>query len=207
MSENARVGTAVDDENVEDDTVRGDDTDSTGALTYRIEGPNEDLFTIDGSGQIKTRKILDHEDPRCYDGTPNPTTCNYTVRVKVSDGTRTNGSHFIPVTIGVTDEEEPPSRPAAPTVTATADTGRSLEVTWNAPANTGPPITNYEIAYRKYRQGTNTDAYTVVESAEREIKITTIGDPENEPGASHPVRGARAGNERGRVRLVRMTTM
>ena len=198
MSENARVGTAVDDENVEDDTVGGDDEDSTGALTYRIEGPNKDLFSIDGSGQIKTRKILNHEDPRCYNGTASPTTCTYTVRVKVSDGTRTNGSHFIPVTIGVTDKEEPPSRPAAPTVTATADTGRSLEVTWNAPTNTGPAITNYQIAYRKDRQGTNTDDYTVVESAERKVKLTTIGDPPMnlEPRTQYEVR-VRATNGEG----------
>ena len=45
-----------------------DDTDSTRRLTYEIEGPNSDLFTIDTSGQIKTRKTLNHEDPRCYEG-------------------------------------------------------------------------------------------------------------------------------------------
>ena len=63
------------------------------------------------------------------------------------------------MTISVTDVEEPPSAPATPTVTAKADTGRSLEVTWNEPTNTGPPITAYEIAYRKYRQGSNSDEY------------------------------------------------
>ena len=118
--------------------VEAEDSDSTLALTYRIEGPNDDLFTVDSIGQIKTSKALNHEDPRCgYDNTADPTTCTYTVRVKVSD--RDNGSAYQDVTITVTDVEEPPSAPATPTVTAKADTGRSLEVTWNEPTNTGPP--------------------------------------------------------------------
>ena len=44
-----------------------------------------------------------------------------------------------PLTINVTDEDEPPEKPAAPRVTATSDSGWSLEVTWNAPRNTAPP--------------------------------------------------------------------
>ena len=102
------------------------------------------------------------------------------VRVKVSD--RDNGSHFINVTIQVTDVEEPPSAPATPTVTATADTGRSLEVTWNEPTNTGPPITGYEVAYRKYRQGTNSDKYQVIDHpiTERKVTISTIGEDTNQ---------------------------
>ena len=69
--------------------MEADDTDSTGALSYDIEGPNDDLFNIDSIGQIKTRKSLNHEDPRCYDD-PSNNLCEYTVRVKVSD--RDNGS-------------------------------------------------------------------------------------------------------------------
>ena len=110
-------------------------------------------------------------------------------------------AHYIDVTISVTDEDEPPSAPATPTVTATADTGRSLEVTWNEPTNTGPPINRYEIAYRKYRQGSNSDEYQVL-AAHRHGEEGHDNDDSgcqsrNAPGASHPVRGARAGNERG----------
>ena len=61
----------------------------------------------------------------------------YTVRVKVSD--RDNGSAYIDVTIQLMDVAEPPSAPASPSVTATADTGRSLEVTWNEPTEHGSP--------------------------------------------------------------------
>ena len=62
------------------------------------------------------------------------------------------GSASIEVTISVTDVDEPPSAPGAPRVTATKDTGQSLDVTWNAPRNTGkPPITDYDIQYRKFK--------------------------------------------------------
>ena len=50
------------------------------------------------------------------------------------------------VTITVTDEIEPPSAPDAPTV-AGASTS-SLRVSWTAPANTGPPINDYDVQYR-----------------------------------------------------------
>ena len=194
VSEDARSGSAV-----SGDPVLGDDSDSTHQLTYEIEGPNDDLFTIDTSGQIKTRMTLNHEDPRCYDdSSPNDTECTYTVRVKVAD--RDNGSASANVTIEVTDEPEPPSAPATPTVTATADTGRSLEVTWNEPTNTGPPIASYQVAYRKYRQGTNSDEYEVIDhaSTERKVAIAEIGDPAVplEPQTQYEVR-VRATNGEG----------
>ena len=47
--------------------------------------PTQGLFTIDGTGQIKTKSPLNFEDEACgYDGTPGAT-CTYTVRVKASD--------------------------------------------------------------------------------------------------------------------------
>ena len=194
VSEDVGSGSAVGDA-----PVVADDADSTLALSYDIEGLNDDLFNIDSIGQIKTRKSLNHEDPRCYDDSnPSDTTCNYSVRVKVSD--RDNGSHFINVTISVTDVEEPPSAPATPTVTATADTGRSLEVTWNELTNTGPSITAYQVAYRKYRQGSNSDEYQVIDhqSTERKVTIATIGNPavNLEPQTQYEVR-VRATNGEG----------
>ncbi len=47
---------------------------------------------------------------------------------------------------------EPPGRPAAPSVSSVAGSTTSLDVTWTAPANTGPAIDNYDL---RYRQGTN----------------------------------------------------
>ena len=46
------------------------------------------------------------------------------------------------VTIGVTDEDERPEAPGAPTVSAASST--SLSVSWTAPTNTGPAITDYD---------------------------------------------------------------
>ena len=47
---------------------------------------------------------------------------------------------------------DPPGRPAAPSVSATAGSTTSLDVTWAAPSNTGPAITSYDL---QYRQGTS----------------------------------------------------
>ena len=45
---------------------------------------------------------------------------------------------------------EPPGKPNAPTVAASATTPQTaLDVTWTAPANTGPPITDYDVRYSK----------------------------------------------------------
>ncbi|MCY4669232.1 MAG: fibronectin type III domain-containing protein, partial [Rhodococcus sp.] len=130
-------------------------TDSvTNVLTYRLEGRDAASFTINSStGQIRTRSALNHEDPACgYVSTATPTACTYTVRLKVEDGG--GGSVSIPVTITVTDVDEPPSAPSAPRVTATKDTGWSLDVTWNEPRDTGkPPITDYDIQYREVKTG------------------------------------------------------
>ena len=63
------------------------------------------------------------------------------------------------MTINVTDEDEPPSAPGALRVTATTGTGWSLEVSWNAPSNTGKPaITDFDVQYRKFKSA-NPDDY------------------------------------------------
>ena len=127
--------------------------DASNQLTYSLGGRHAGLFTIvSSSGQIRTRSALNHEDPACgYVAPTTPgatTTCSYTVRVKVDD--RAGGSASAEVTITVVDVEEPPSAPSAPRVSATKDTGQSLDVTWSAPRNTGkPPINDYDVQYRK----------------------------------------------------------
>ena len=116
-------------------TATDDDNDT---LTYSLEGPDAQYFTVvPGTGQIRTKPgvTYDHE-----------TTPTYTVTLKVSDGT---ASDTMVVTIDVNDLTERPQAPAAPRVrTATGDeTG--LSVTWNAPPNRGrPPITGYDLQYR-----------------------------------------------------------
>ena len=144
------------------------------SLTFRpLEGPGAGRFDIDGSGQITTKSKLNYEDPECN---PDGTGCSYVVRVKLSDPN--GGSVFHSLTINVTDENEPPAEPAAPRVTATSGSGWSLEVTWNAPRNDGPPITGYQIRYRK--TGDDSDWVQWTHSGTgRSAKITTIPDAQN----------------------------
>ena len=57
------------------------------------------------------------------------------------------------MTITLTNVIEPPDRPEAPSVTATAGTTDSLSVNWTAPSNTGPAIDNYDLRYREGTSG------------------------------------------------------
>ena len=163
--------------------------DVTTNLTYTLEGRDAALFTIGrGNGQIKTKSKLNHEDPGCgYVSTADPTLCSYQVRVKVDD--KAGGSVSKAVTIKVTDVAEPPVKPTGLRVTATKDTGWSLDVTWNEPSNTGkPPISDYDIQYRKYKSGTEEDTWQTLthDGTDRSAKIETIRtDPNDADSAVH----------------------
>ena len=114
-------------------------------LTYAISGADE--FAIDAAtGQISVAQgaNLDYES-----------VTSYTVTVSVSDGVDANGNAdpavdaSTKVTINVTDVDEPPGRPDAPSVTRDLKLPLSrLIVDWEAPANTGPAITGYDLRYR-----------------------------------------------------------
>ena len=110
-----------------------------------MEGADAASFTFEASTrQIQTSAALDHEAKP-----------SYSVTIRVSDGT---ASATIDVTITVTDEDEPPAAPAAPTLTPTAGSTTSLDVSWTAPANDGkPPITSYDLRYRVGSSGSWTD--------------------------------------------------
>ena len=180
------------------------------SLTYRLEGRDTASFTINSStGQIRTRASLNHEDAECgYVSTADPTACTYTVRVKVEDGG--GGSVSIPVTISVTDVDESPSMPGAPRVTATKDTGWSLDVSWNEPRDTGkPPITDYDIRYRKYKSTDpddwqlwphGTEDSATADNTDRKAKITRrlpgVGEDPLEPSTQYEVQ-VRAKNGEG----------
>ncbi len=152
--------------------VAATNSDGDGRVIYSLEGSDAGLFTIDSAGQIKTKSPLNFEEKS-----------SYTVRVKVRDND--GGSVLSPdVPITILDVLEPPSAPARPTVTATKDSGWSLEVTWSEPRNTGPDITDYDIRYRKvgdivwqdWPHGTTTNP--AANNTDRSAKITTIrSDP------------------------------
>ena len=103
-------------------------------LTYSLTGTDASDFTIDSStGQIKTKSALDYEDDT-----------SYSVTVNVTDGKNAGGTadtttdDTIAVTINVTDVNEPPAAPTAPTVAQNSTTPTTkLDVSWTAPTNTG----------------------------------------------------------------------
>ena len=84
-------------------------TDGDGdTLTYALAGTDAASFALDAdSGQVRTKAVLDYESRTAY-----------AVIVEVSDGQ--GGTASQPVTIAVTDEDEPPDAPDAPTVTGTS---------------------------------------------------------------------------------------
>ena len=113
-------------------------------LTYSLGGPGEDSFTIDArTGQIRTSSALNYEERD-----------SYSVTVKADDGTDTRNSFAaISVTIMVNNVDEPPSKPAAPSVAGISGSTDSVLVMWEEPSNMGPPITDYDVQYREGASG------------------------------------------------------
>ena len=128
VPEDAAVGTTV------GDPVSATDVDFD-VLEYSLSETDQVSFDIDPrTGQLNTAAQLDYE-----------TQSEYTLRLQVRDGQ--GGVDRITVTITVVDVDEPPSRPGAPGVSSTGQT--SLAVTWMAPDNQGPDITDYNVQYRQ----------------------------------------------------------
>ena len=121
--------------NIGDAIPAATDADTGDTLIYTMEGTDASSFTFDASSrQIKTKQGV------TYDHESKP---SYSVTIKVSDGT---ASDTVGVTINITDVNEPPSKPAAPTVSGASTT--SVSVSWSAPTNTGKPdITGYHLRY------------------------------------------------------------
>ena len=126
--------------------VSATDTDNVLPLTYRLHGPDADSFDLHTpSGQIRTKRGVP------YDFETKPM---LSVTVTVSDGQ--GGSDARAVMISVTDVPEAPAAPARPTVRATPKLSTSLDVSWTEPDNMGPPITGYDLRYRKGNSGSFT---------------------------------------------------
>ena len=124
----------------------GDGGEEVPTLTYALSGTDADRFAIDGAtGQITVA------DDAVLDFETRPT---LEVVVDVHDGRDEGGAveatpgvdASMPVTINLADVEEPPDRPRIPTAKALSHT--AVQVTWDAPANTGPPIIDYDVRFR-----------------------------------------------------------
>ena len=153
MAENTAAGVAIGDPI----TATGGDNDQ---LIYSLSGTDAGSFEIDpDSGQLLTKAGVTYD----YEARS-----KYSVTVTAEDD---NGeSADIEVSITLTDEDEPPHAPDAPTVTGTSPT--SVEVTWTSPDNAGrPAITDYDIQYRQQgEQDWTSHSFTGTETT------TTISD-------------------------------
>ncbi len=138
------------DENTGSNTNIGSAVSATDAdgdrLTYSSSGADAASFGLNtATGQLRTGSNLDHEAKSSYSFT-----------MTASDGKCTDSINVI---VSVGDEDEPPRAPGAPTVTATPGSTTRLDVSWTAPANDGrPPITSYDLQYRKERPGVSATA-------------------------------------------------
>ena len=171
--------------------VSATDDDNVLPLAYRLHGPDAASFDLQAStGQIRTKRGV------VYDYETKPT---LNVTMTVSDGQ--GGTDAIAVTINVTNVPEAPSKPDRPTVSATPKDSRSLDVSWKAPANTGPAITGYDVRYRKssttnFRSITSPGTGTSATIAPTDDNLDD-GDDRLEPGASYEVY-VRANNAEGK---------
>ena len=130
-------------------------------LTYTLEDADAASFNFNA-----TTRQLSTKSGVTYDHETKP---SYSVTLKADDDN--GGSDTLAVTITITDVEEPPGRPAAPSVTAVDGSPTSLSVNWTAPTNTGPAIDNYDLRYREGTTGSWTDG------------------PQNQPGTSATIPG------------------
>ncbi len=128
VAENSAGGTAV------GDPVAASDADGDAVTHAFAAGGDEALFEIDASsGQITVAAgaAFDYESE----------TKVYTVHVEASDGKL---AATVEVTIRVTDVPAP-GRPDAPVVAGGTE---QVSVSWSAPTNEGPAITDYDLRYR-----------------------------------------------------------
>ena len=128
-------------------------------LTYTLEDADAASFDFNATTrQLSTKSgvTYDHE-----------TTPSYSVTLKADDDN--GGTDTLAVTITITDVEEPPARPAAPSVTAVDGSPTSLSVNWTAPTNTGPAIDNYDLRYREGTSGSWTNGPQNVSGASATI--------------------------------------
>ena len=175
--------------------VSASDQDTT-TLTYRLEGPDAGLFNFNTrTGQIRTKAPLNHEDPRCYVvNNDDSTSCFYYVTVIVVDGV--GGRDATGVNIMVSDRTEPASAPARPTVRATEKSSMSLVVSWNPPANTGPPITSYDVQYRTGAETFSSDGVVMTGTNATISGTNNDNDPWLDPNTPYEVRVRAQNDER-----------
>ena len=167
--------------------VEATDEDAADTVSYAITGADQAKFDIDASSGVLTFKDApDYENPGDADGNN-----VYLVTVTAAGGT---GARVLTtdeaITVTVTDVDEPPSAPAAPTVSPVSGSSDSLSVSWTAPDNAGKPdIGSYDLQYRKGTTGDFTDG-------PQDVTVTTATIGGLDPNSAYEVQ-VRATNDEG----------
>ena len=153
--------TAVDTVTATDPDRESDGTTARDSITYTVEGTDASLFTIGSTGALSFATAPNFEVPGDSASVePENAAKNneYLVTVKATSGTVARAkSAKLALVVTVTDMPEKPGKPAKPTVTAVTNSVTKLDVSWNPPDNTGPPISGYNVQYRKGTIGAFTD--------------------------------------------------
>ena len=157
-----------------------------------VGGVDQGHFSISSdTGELSFREAPDYEDPTDVASTDPPSRGGeneYVVTVEVRSGV---GARELEaeqtLTVRVTDEQERPGVPEAPTFSG--ETTDSLTVSWSEPENTGPAITDYDVQYREEGAGRFTDA-------QHEGPGLSLTRSDLKPGTVYEVQ-VRAGNEEG----------
>ena len=112
-------------------------------LSYLLGGPDAGSFAIDAAtGQLSTRAGVTYD----YETGSR----SYMVSIVALDGN--GGADLIMVAVEMSNVQEVPGKPAAPTVTLTSSS--SVRVSWEPPAtNPGPPILNYCVTLVNVQRG------------------------------------------------------
>ena len=106
---------------------------------WKLGGADKDSFWLGKEGgqlSVRAETRLDYESQPSY---------SLTVTARDANG----GTDTINVTVSITDVDEPPGKPDAPTVTLTSGSTTSLDVSWNEPTRIGgPDVNDYDVQYR-----------------------------------------------------------
>ena len=169
--------------------VRAEDSDSEDKIErYDITGGADQAFflVIASSGHLEFRDAPNFEDAKDQ-GTNN----TYMVEVQATSGTGTREKTATQtITVTVTDVAgEKPAAPSAPSVSSASVT--SLSVSWSAPANHGPAITDYDYRHRTTSPEGSWTEVTGTTITTRSATITGLAD-----GTSYDVQ-VRATNDEG----------
>ena len=128
-------------------TLAAADAENDDLTWSKNGGADAAKFNVTDAGVLTFATAPNFESP-----TDNGADNGYVVTLRVSDGTATAD---LSLTVDVTDVNEKPDRPSAPSVVATANSSTSLDVSWTAPGlNGGPAISGYHL---RYREGTSGD--------------------------------------------------